>query len=790
MAAYAALVSLTHVIDNLQLHPCPPISLHIKQAESLTEKIYFLLDFVEVYNPHLGYTTEADPLEGRIADAAYAAEDVIESHIVDRITNCGEKISSDVLYQALEKLIEEMGLIEKVAMDIKGRARVEHQLHKPLDSLRYPSTVQKSSMVGADDAKLQMMDKLTSDRLGLQIIPIVGMGGTGKTTLARNIYQDSLIKGHFDIFAWATISQEYNIREIFIEVLRQVNISEVGQESEDELGLRLYKHLFGVKYLIIMDDMWDIDAWDRVKKYFPDNNNGSRVVVTTRLSNLASELPGSNSIEMELLDEAASWDLLSKTVFGEKGCPIELVKIGKKIGKSCKGLPLSIVVVGGLLAKSKHTRGFWQYIEENLNAIVNLEDDERCLKILHLSYKELPVHLKPCFLYMGVFSEDEVICISRLAKLWVAEGFLKPISGKSFEEIAKEYLKDLIGRNLISIHKMGSTGNIKSCKIHDLLRDLCLRQAQKERFQTASPHRMVNGKRRIVTSSRTFLEGMHRYVNSRYLAFSVGEGFLFPGSIWLFWNLQTLIMPHVKWLTLLTDIWHMPCIRHVQFEQLHLPDPPSAQEGIVSGNLQTLVGILNFKCSERVIKRIPNIKKLQIAIVGLDHDKYCLSNLDRLDKLESLRCSLHGEVNPINFPRLLKKLFLYIEESQYWEDMLDKIGVLPHLQKLTLSKGSFRGRQWETSEGHFSSLKSLSLYECLSLEVWSAESSHFPRLEKLDLVHVANLKEVPLDFAEIPTLRAIHLRNCRKSAAVSVKRILKEQEELYGEAVLDVQLVS
>ncbi|XP_042055020.1 putative disease resistance RPP13-like protein 3 [Salvia splendens] len=103
------------------------------------------------------------------------------------------------------------------------------------------------------------------------------MGGIGKTTLAKNIYQDSLIKEHFDIFAWATISQEYNIREFFIEILRQVNISEVGQESEDELGERLYKHLFGIKYMIIMDDMWDIDAWDTVKKYFPDNDNGSRV---------------------------------------------------------------------------------------------------------------------------------------------------------------------------------------------------------------------------------------------------------------------------------------------------------------------------------------------------------------------------------------------------------------------------------------------------------------------------------------------------------------------------------
>ncbi|XP_057763729.1 putative late blight resistance protein homolog R1A-10 [Salvia miltiorrhiza] len=451
-AAYATLVSAMNIINNLHHHPRPPISLPNQQVEPLTQKINFLLEFLQGYNPHSDYCKEADPLESRIADAAYAAEYAIESHIFDQFTNNGENMSYDCFYEALEKVIKDMASIEEEAKKIQGRVGVQHQLHKkstPSDSSSSSSIPQQSSMVGADEVKLQMMHKLTSHCRDLQITSIVGMGGSGKTTLARNIYEERLIKEHFDICAWTTVSQEYVIKEIFAVVLRQLNIGVDDNLSEDELGGKLYRHLYGRRYLIIMDDMWSIDAWDRVRNYFPTNENGSRIVVTTRLLDLASTLSNSNSLRMKLLDEAESWELLSKTVFGEEGCPCELEEIGKKIGESCKGLPLSIVVVGGLLAKSKPTREYWEDIGENLNASVNLEDDERCLKILYMSYKQLPIHLKPCFLYMGVFPEDEEISTSELSRYWIAEGFVKAISGKSLEEIAKEYLKDLIGRNLV-----------------------------------------------------------------------------------------------------------------------------------------------------------------------------------------------------------------------------------------------------------------------------------------------------------------------------------------------------
>ncbi|KAL1551771.1 putative late blight resistance protein R1A-10 isoform X1 [Salvia divinorum] len=129
------------------------------------------------------------------------------------------------------------------------------------------------------------------------------MSGSGKTTLALNIYQDCLIKDYFDICAWATISQDYSIQEMLMHILGQLNLN-VGQNlGVDALGEILYKHLFGRRYLIVLDDMWSIEAWDGIRRFLPDNQNGNRIVVTTRLSNSGSDLSNSKNLEMSLLNE-------------------------------------------------------------------------------------------------------------------------------------------------------------------------------------------------------------------------------------------------------------------------------------------------------------------------------------------------------------------------------------------------------------------------------------------------------------------------------------------------------
>ncbi|GFQ02744.1 putative late blight resistance protein homolog r1a-6 [Phtheirospermum japonicum] len=853
-----------HIIETIQNHPRPPISFNKEQLHSLTQNITLLQQFLETHS------IDDDGLEGRIADAAYAAEDVIESHIVDQIeANAhGELISSVDFYDGLHKVIQDLGLIQKDMTSFTKKIGIkddddggDHQLlHHNYSLRRSHSSTGQDNAVGLDDILVEVMDQLTRHQSNLRIIPVVGMGGIGKTTLARNIYVNPVIVQHFDFRGWATISQEYNSKEILLEVLLCLETTgsrgSFSHMSEDELGNKLYKSLFGMRYLIVLDDIWSIEAWDRVKTFFPDSNDGSAILFTTRLSNLASQLSGSySSLEMSFLDGDKSWNLFCKNTFGEESCPPELESIGKKIVENCKGLPLSIVVVGGLLAKSKRTREYWLYIAGNLNSIVNSEEDERCLRIMHLSYKELPVHLKPCFLYMGMYPEDSVIYVSELMRLWVAEGFLKPINGKRLEVVAKEYFNDLLDRNLILANERGYSGETTECKVHDLLGDICIKEAQKHRFLCVVRHHNLNNpqdlnmQRRIVFhegtkpevirawishhgtlvrslkyrfnsvpksfnsrllrvwnrfdetapfDDRHFLKSTQGIVNCRYISgLSISSiNSSLPFSICSLWNLHTLSVRNFGDEVATSEIWKMPQLRHVHFDELYLLDPPPSGytnddggDDFVLGNLQTLSYVRNFKFSEEFLKRIPNIKELYLYYEGIvDWSSCYLNNLVQLN-LESLSFEIRFGEEPIpsemlenlTFPRSLKELTL-IGTNIKLGDLGEKIGSLPHLEVLNLKFGSLVGSEWETVEGQFRSLKYLEITKFYDLIYWRTEScTHFPCLEQLSLSHLYSLKEIPSEIGE--NLKSIDMLYCSDSANISAYQILKEQEDLGNEGL-------
>ncbi|XP_042007445.1 putative late blight resistance protein homolog R1A-3 [Salvia splendens] len=121
---------------------------------------------------------------------------------------------------------------------------------------------------------------------------------------------------------------------------------------------RLYKSLFGLRYLIVLDDM-------NVKSLFPDTNNGSRVVVTTRNADVANH--SGDRVEMGFLDEDNSWHLFCQNAFAEKqGCPPELEETARKIVARCKGLPLAIIVAGGRLRKSPTDLANWENVAQSI----------------------------------------------------------------------------------------------------------------------------------------------------------------------------------------------------------------------------------------------------------------------------------------------------------------------------------------------------------------------------------------------------------------------------------------
>lgn len=521
------------------------------------------------------------------------------------------------------------------------------------------------------------------------------MGGIGKTTLAKTIYNNLLIKQHFDIHAWATISQQYKAEDILSQL-----ISSHGKSSDVksvQLGLQLHKTLSGRRYLIILDDVWSVQVWDRVKLFFPDNGNGSRVVLTTRVSNVAKEC-GSSCFTMNLLDEDKSWKLFREKAFQHEDCPPHLEKIGKDIVKLCRGLPLSIVVIGGSLLKSPRNIGYWKDVARDIKSSPNSREKQESLDVLYSSYNHLPPHLKPCFLYTGVFRCGfSSIPVSKIIQLWVAEGFIKPNGARLLEEIAEDYLKDLVDRNLILVGKRHDDGKIKSCDVHDLLRDLCLQVGEQQDFVHVTKDGIRGTKRRLMfdrsmSETRNVLfkqrllrvlnlgysftpEELFGCVNLRYLAFKYKKDLLLPTSVCLPWNLQTLIIDiqHSKAVVAPTEIWKMRQLRHVECGLIYVPDPclSEGQDGfLMLENLQTLKTAVNFRLCLEVCKIIPNIKKMHLlydhSLKGYDDSLIeCLSNLNGLQTLEPLKLRIKGSKNAVadtkvnkilTFPNSLNKL--------------------------------------------------------------------------------------------------------------------------------------
>ncbi|KAI3459067.1 hypothetical protein Pfo_015730 [Paulownia fortunei] len=272
----------------------------------------------------------------------------------------------------------------------------------------------------------------------------------------------------------------------------------------------------------------------------------------------------------------------------------------------------------------------------------------------------------------------------------------------------------------------------------------------------------------------------------RYLAFHFVKEI--PAAISNLQNLQTLIIrPMQDVVRLPLEIWKMPQLRHLVSIFGRLPDPEGATFALE--NLQTFLVATNFVCNERIVKMIPNLKKLGIFYFSRENDQdydhdYHLENLVNLHQLEKLKMwidpNFEGELNPA-FPMALKKLTLN-GWGLPWKDMTI-VGSLPNLQVLKLRDLTCQGDKWETNEGEFPQLNFL-LIEKSNLQHWITESSHFPSLKFLVLHRCRRLNEIPDGIGEIPTLELIEVKGGNESLMDSAKRIQEEQQSYGNDALL------
>ncbi|KAL0302941.1 UNVERIFIED_CONTAM: putative late blight resistance proteinR1A-4 [Sesamum radiatum] len=637
------------------------------------------------------------------------------------------------------------------------------------------------------------------------------MGGIGKTTLARNAYGDPLIVEHFDIRAWLTVSQDYSILEMLFALVDSIKAFNEKFDGEkhtyEQMAEKVYKSLKGRRYLVVLDDMWSTKAWDDVRRILPDDGNGSRIIITTRLQDVAAYADCSSPLhEMRFMDVDQSWILLQQKVFNQQHCPPELESTGKMIARSCKGLPLAIVVIAGILSTVSQTQASWEGIAKKVNLAVSAKD-EQFPRILSLSYTHLPHHLKPCFLYMGCFPEDYEIHVSKLVQLWMAEGFMKPSVSQSFEEGAETYLEDLVKRSLVLVTRRKSTGKIKSCSVHDLVRDLCIRKAREEKFLLYATDRYVDrvlpkpikDQRRVSIPRSTMVLFQNIYsptirtalyfqhcrlfpsslkgfrllrvldalkvtvtkfpaevlelFHLRYLAFTRGyDDLCIPASISKLQNLQTLLIyPYqgdnyfYSAICFPAEIWGMAQLRHLIFFMLDPLSSPCARSFALQ-NLQTLAMLLNIRCSKRIGQIFPSLKKLGL-IYGKDRvpnwEFYGLHNLIHLHQLEKLKISMRINDRDSRVP--------------LWENL-----AFPRMLKKLALGGFVLSQQDMATIGSLPNLLVLKLKSCtFGYCKWETTEGEFAQLKFLK-IESTNLKHWATETSHFPTLERLLLYHCRE----------------------------
>ncbi|WJX30608.1 hypothetical protein P8452_19126 [Trifolium repens] len=352
--------------------------------------------------------------------------------------------------------------------------------------------IKETQVVGFEKPRQDLVDWLVEGTDDLKLVSVVGMGGLGKTTLATIVFDNQSVKKNFDCRAFITVSQTYNVRDLLMEMIKKFckesnePIPKDLREMDKETFItRVSEYLELKRYLVLFDDVWTENFSQEIKHALVNNKKGSRIIVTTRMMHVAEYFKKSFPVhihKLQPLPEDKAYELFCKKVFGGQ-CPMELEEMSHEILQKCGGLPLAIVAIGGLLSTKPKTMFEWRMLSQNLR--MELERNvhlTNLIKILSLSYDDLPYHLKPCMLYFGIYPEDYTINRKRLTRQWMAEGFVNNEEIRPLEEVAEGYLTELIQRCLVQVSRVGFDGKVKSCQVHNFWREVIIRKMKELSF--------------------------------------------------------------------------------------------------------------------------------------------------------------------------------------------------------------------------------------------------------------------------------------------------------------------
>jgi Leucine-rich repeat (LRR) protein len=361
-----------------------------------------------------------------------------------------------------------------------AETRVGNRLHASRETYSF---VRAESVIGREDDKRNVIHRLMDFKVeeNVSILPIVALGGLGKTSLAQLIFNDEQIQNHFELKMWVCVSDPFHVKDIVEKILESATNKKQQDVQMNTLVNYLRQEINGKKYLLVLDDVWNEDhrKWSDLKEVLMGGAKGSRILVTTRTERVARICGTVDSYSLMGLNELASWSLFVQMAF-EKGHEPEenssIAATGREILQKCSGVPLAIRTIGSLLRFKNSETEWLNFKNDELSKIPQNETD--ILPTLKLSYDQLQSHLKHCFAYCSLFPKDYEFERSTLIRLWIAQGFVKSSDQhRCLEDVGNEYFMDLLWRSFFQEAKKDEFGNVSQCKMHDLMHDLAISEA-------------------------------------------------------------------------------------------------------------------------------------------------------------------------------------------------------------------------------------------------------------------------------------------------------------------------
>ncbi|XP_027343740.1 disease resistance protein RPM1-like [Abrus precatorius] len=780
----------------------------------------------------------------QVREAAFRIEDIIEEYLIytgKKPHDPGCVVSLNKIAHLIKTLIPRHRIASEIR-DIKSHVRGIRERSETYSFERGSSSsggsqnvqwhdprmaslfVEDAELVGFEEQRDKLIGLLVEGPKERTVISVVGMGGQGKTTLANRVFNNQKVIRHFHFHAWITVSHSYRVEGLLRDMLQKF-----GKEKKETLEMdhktlieEVRNCLQQKRYVVVFDDVWNPHFWDVIQLAVVDNKEGSRILITTRREDVAMSCKKSSSVhvhvhKLEPLSDEKSLELFNKKTFPDFNgrCPDDLVEISCEIVKKCKGLPLAIVCIGGLLCSKGITTALeWKRFSNNLSS--ELGKNSSISKILGFSYDDLPDYLKPCLLYFGMYPEDYAVKPKRLIRQWIAEGFVKYEKGKTLEEVGQHYLTELVGRSLVQVRSFTIDGKVGACQAHDLTREMILEKCKYLRFceYIGEDSELVSSggitrRRSIKTTSDASMEnteGSHvrtlffflhdimptfstcveklpkkykllkvlhfenaynllsfpkslgdlihlRYLSLEYL--TIGN---LPKSIGNLQNLETLNIIGTYIRIMPKEIYKLRKLRYLSGTQLKLIQTKDGIGGMTS--LQTLkkVRITDDDGVEliRELEKLTQLRSLGLTGIVPKHERALCSSLKQMQQLEKLFIDCHSfdDVIDLSLVSSPPKFVSKLSIELKLTKLPEWVQELQNLAKLTL-------RCCKLTEDPLKSLQNLPnlMYLNIDYEAYVGESLHFQggfqNLKELILGRLTDLNSIVMEKGAMSSLERL-----------------------------------